>query len=160
LFSFDNRQKGGLGLSASRGVGSPEVCYVEEQEQSRKMVGVCPRSRRSGRLTFTRGSGGHSVWAVGPQPGVGVVFCSRLVRSRHEGPQTSRNNCSGLLRACHIREHRRQKFTMMFSKSRWQQPKDLWSSPRKVVATASGLIAIVGAVVAIMRWIAAATSGA
>jgi hypothetical protein len=53
-----------------------------------------------------------------------------------------------------------QKFTMMFSKSRWQQPKDLWSSPRKVIATASGLIVIVGAVVAIMRWIAVATSGA
>jgi len=71
-------------LSASRGVGSPEVCHVEEQEQSREMVGVCPRGRRSGRLTFTRGSGGHSVCAVGPQPGVGVVSCSRLVRSRHE----------------------------------------------------------------------------
>jgi hypothetical protein len=49
---------------------------------------------------------------------------------------------------------------MMFSKSRWQQLKDLWSSPREVIATASGLIAIVGAVVAIMRWIAVATSGA
>ena len=84
MFSFDNRQKDGLGLSASRGVGSPEVCHVEEQEQSREMVGVCPRGRRSGRLTFTRGSGGHSVCAVGPQPGVGVVSCSRLVRSRHE----------------------------------------------------------------------------
>jgi hypothetical protein len=71
-----------------------------------------------------------------------------------------RNNCSGLLRACHIREHRRQKFEMMFSKSRWQQLKDLWSSPREVIATVSGLIAIVGAVVAIMRWIAVATSGA
>jgi hypothetical protein len=69
-----------------------------------------------------------------------------------------RNNCSGLLRACHIREHRRQKFTMMFSNRRWQQLKDLWSSPREVIATVSGLIAIVGAVVAIVRWIAVATS--
>jgi hypothetical protein len=71
-----------------------------------------------------------------------------------------RNNCSGLLRACHIREHRWQKFTMMFSNRRWQQLKDLWSSPREVIATVSGLIAIVGAVVAIVRWIDVATSGA
>ena len=62
----------------------------------------------------------------------------------------------GLLLGCHLREHRWQKFKMMFVNRRWQQlNRGLWSSPAEVIATVSGLIAIVGAVVAIVRLIVA-----
>ena len=50
--NFDKPQKRGLGLTASRGIRSPEVFCVEEQEEeSREMVGVCPRRRPTGRPT-------------------------------------------------------------------------------------------------------------
>src|SRR5829696_9811461 len=67
---------------------SAKVCHVEHQEKSRSMVGVCPCGRRSGRPTFKRGSGGDSVCTVRPRPGVGAVFCSRLVWSRHQKART------------------------------------------------------------------------
>ncbi len=83
------------------------------------------------------------------------VWCGADTR-KHE---SCRNNSWGLLLGCHLREHRWQKFKMMFVNRRWQQlNRGLWSSPAEVIATASGLIAIVGAVVAIVRWIAVATS--
>jgi hypothetical protein len=60
---------------------------------------------------------------------------------------------------CHLREHRWQKFKMMFVNRRWQQlNRGLWSSPPAILATVSGLVTIVGVVVAIVRWIAVATS--
>jgi hypothetical protein len=37
--AFDNHQEGGFGLIATRGIRSPEVCRVERQEKSCKMVG-------------------------------------------------------------------------------------------------------------------------
>jgi hypothetical protein len=67
--------------------------------------------------------------------------------------------CCGADTRKHLREHRWQKFKMMFVNRRSQQlNRGLWSSPAEVIATVSGLIAIVGAVVAIVRWIAVATS--
>ena len=90
---------------------------------------------------------------------MGVVLCSGLVRSSHEEVRTLPQQLLGLLLGCHLREHRWQKFKMMFVSRRWQQlNRGLWSSPAEVIATVSGLIAIVGAVVAIVRWIAVATS--
>jgi hypothetical protein len=158
-FPFDNRRKDRLGLSASRGVGSPEVHHVEEQKQSREMVGVRPRRCRSGRLAFTRGSGGDSFCAVGPQPRVGVVSCSCLVRSRDEEARALPKQLLGAAAGLSSAGAQVAEVQMMFVNRRWQRlNRDLWSSPREVIATVSGLIAIVGAVVAIVRWIAMATS--
>jgi hypothetical protein len=96
-------------------------------------------------------SGLSLVWVLFFAP----AWCGADTRN-HE---PCRNNCSGLLRACHLREHRGQKFRMMFVNREWQRlNRGLWSNPREVIATVSGLIAIVGAVVAIVRWIAVATS--
>ena len=98
-------------------------------------------------------SGLSLVWVLFFAP----VLCGAVTR-KHE---SCRNNSWGLLLGCHLREHRWQKFKMMFVNRRWQQlNRGLWSSPAEVIATVSGLIAIVGAVVAIVRWIAEATSGA
>jgi hypothetical protein len=96
-------------------------------------------------------SGLSLVWVLFLAP----VWCGAETRKH----VPCRNNSWGLLLGCHLREHRWQKFKMMFVNRRWQQlSKGLWSSPAEVIATVSGLIAIVGAVVAILRWIAVATS--
>jgi hypothetical protein len=96
-------------------------------------------------------SGLSLVWVLFLAP----VWCGAVTRKY--GP--CHNNSWGLLLGCHLREHRWQKFKMMFVSRRWQQlNRGLWSSPAEVIATVSGLIAIVGAVVAIVRWIAVATS--
>jgi hypothetical protein len=91
--------------------------------------------------------------------GLGVFFapvwCGAVTRKH--GP--CHNNSWGLLMGCHLREHRWQKFKMMFVNRRWQQlNRGLWSSPPAILATVSGLVTIVGVVVAIVRWIAVATS--
>ena len=89
-------------------------------------------------------SGLSLVWVLFLAP----VWCGAVTRKH--GP--CRNNSWGLLLGCHLREHRWQKFKMMFVNRRWQQlNRGLWSSPAEVLATVSGLITIVGVVVAIVR---------
>src|SRR6476620_5276298 len=89
-------------------------------------------------------SGLGLVWVLFLAP----VWCGADTR-RHE---SCRNNSWGLLLGCHSREHRRQKFKMMFVNRRWQQlNRGLWSSPAEVLATVSGIITIGGVVVAIVR---------
>jgi hypothetical protein len=135
------------------------VCHVEEHEQSREMVGVCPRSCRSGPLPSREVpaailfvlSGLSFVWVLFFAP----VWCGADTR-KHE---PCRNNSRGLLLGYHLREHRWQKFKMMFINRRWQQlNRGLWSSPAEILATVSGVVTIVGVVVATVRWIALATS--
>jgi hypothetical protein len=100
-------------------------------------------------LFFLSGLG--LVWVLFFAP----VWCGAVTR-KHE---PCRNNSWGLLLGCHLREHRWQKFKMMFISRRWQQlNRGLWSSPAEILATVSGLVTIVGVVVAIVRWIALATS--
>jgi hypothetical protein len=96
-------------------------------------------------------SGLGLVWVLFFAP----VWCGADTR-KHE---SCRNNSWGLLLGCHLREHRWQKFKMMFVNRRWQQlNRGLWSSPAEILATVSGVVTIVGVVVAIVRWIAVATS--
>jgi hypothetical protein len=96
-------------------------------------------------------SGLGLVWALFLAP----VWCGAVTR-KHE---PCRNNSWGLLLGCHLREHRWQKFKMMFVSHRWQQlNRGLWSSPAEILATVSGVVTIVGVIVAIVRWIAMATS--
>ena len=92
-------------------------------------------------------SGLGLVWVLFFAP----VWCGADTR-KHE---PCRNNSWGLLLGCHLREHRWQKFKMIFVNRRWQQLySGLWSSPAEVLATVSGVITIIGFVVAIVRWIA------
>jgi hypothetical protein len=89
-------------------------------------------------------SGLGFVWALFFAP----VWCGADTR-KHE---SCRNNSWGLLLGCHLRQHRWQKFKMMFINRRWQQlNKGLWSSPAAILATVSGIISIIGFVVAIFR---------
>ena len=98
-------------------------------------------------------SGLGLVWVLFFAP----VWCGAETR----GHKSCRNNSWGLLLGCHLREHRWQKFKMMFVNRRWQQlNRGLWSSPAEILATVSGIVTIVGVVIAIVRWAALATSGA
>ena len=81
---FDNQQKGGLGLIAARGVCSPEVCNVQRQEKSCKMVGVCSGRRASGHIAYKSRSSGDSLRLVRLKSRLGAVLGARLVRSEHE----------------------------------------------------------------------------
>ena len=96
-------------------------------------------------------SGLGLVWALFLAP----VWCGAVTRKG----EFCRNNSWGLLLGCHLREHRWQKFKMMFVSRRWQQLNGgLWSSPGAVLATVSGLITIILFVAAIAQWLAQATS--
>jgi hypothetical protein len=96
-------------------------------------------------------SGLGLVWVLFFAP----VWCGADTRKR----ESCRNNSWGLLLGCHLREHRWQKFKMIFVNRRWQQlNRGLWSGPAEVLATVSGVITIIGLVVAIVRWIALTTS--
>jgi hypothetical protein len=93
-------------------------------------------------------SGLGLVWVLFFAP----VWCGADTRKH----QYCRNNSWGLLLGCHLREHRWQKFKMMFVNRRWQQlNKELWSNPAAILATVSGIITIIGCVLAIVRWVAA-----
>jgi hypothetical protein len=96
-------------------------------------------------------SGLGLVWALFLAP----VWCGAVTRKG----EFCRNNSWGLLLGCHLREHRWQKFKMMFVSRRWQQlNRGLWSSPGAVLAAVSGLITIILFVAAIAQWLAQATS--
>jgi hypothetical protein len=96
-------------------------------------------------------SGLGLVWALFLAP----VWCGAVTRKG----KFCRNNSWGLLLGCHLREHRWQKFKMMFVSRRWQQlNRGLWSSPGAVLATVSGLITIILFIAAIVQWLAQATS--
>ncbi|MEV4718962.1 hypothetical protein AB0J94_17375 [Micromonospora noduli] len=58
-----------------------------------------------------------------------------------------RNNSRGLLLGCHLREHRWQKFKMLFYSSRWTAfSRGTWATPSAKLATVSGLIGSVSAI--------------
>jgi hypothetical protein len=55
-----------------------------------------------------------------------------------------RNNSHGLLLGCHLREHKWQKFQMIFYSRRWREfTRGLWATPRAKLATVSGVASIV-----------------
>ncbi len=57
------------------------------------------------------------------------------------------NNSRGLLLGCHLRQHRWQKFKMLFYSKRWAQfTRGMWASPTAILATVSGGIGTVSAV--------------
>jgi hypothetical protein len=92
-------------------------------------------------------SGLGLVWALFLAP----VWCGAVTRKN----EFCRNNSWGLLLGCHLREHRWQKFKMIFVTRRWQQlNRGLWSSPAAVLATISGLITIILFIAAIVQWVA------
>ena len=62
-----------------------------------------------------------------------------------------RNNSSGLLIGCHLREHQWQKLKLVFIPKAWSKlNRGLWATPRDGVATVSGLGSAVSALAAVV----------
>ena len=75
------------------------------------------------------------------------LWCGATTR---EG-ESCRNNSSGLLIGCHLREHKWQKIKMAFYSKRWRElTRGLWATPREGVTTLSGVAAAVSALAAVI----------
>jgi hypothetical protein len=62
-----------------------------------------------------------------------------------------RNNSSGLLIGCHLREHKWQKLKMAFVPKAWRElNRGLWATPREGVNTLAGLGSTVSALAAVV----------
>jgi hypothetical protein len=73
------------------------------------------------------------------------AWCGGATRNRRA--PFCRNNPRGLLLGCHLREHRWQKFKMLFYSRRWAEfSRGTWANPSAKLATVSGVIGIVSAV--------------
>jgi hypothetical protein len=86
-------------------------------------------------------------WAAFQAP----LWCGAVNRSgtRRQGEQEAatkfcRNNAYGLLMGCRLREHRWQKFQMIFYSRRWRElTRGMWMTPTARLATVSGVAGIV-----------------
>lgn len=75
------------------------------------------------------------------------LWCGAVTR---EG-KLCRNNSSGLLIGCHLREHKWQKLKMAFVPKAWGElNRGLWATPKDGVATLSGLGSLVSALAAVV----------
>jgi hypothetical protein len=65
--------------------------------------------------------------------------------------QLCRNNSTGLLLGCHLREHKLQKLEMTFVPKMWRElNRGLWASPNEWLATTGGLASLVSLVTALI----------
>lgn len=79
-----------------------------------------------------------------------LAWCGAQIR----GGNFCRNNCSGLLLGCHLRQHKWQKIMMAFRPSRWPElNRVLWSGAKQVCGTLSGLVAFISSVVAVVEYL-------
>jgi hypothetical protein len=78
-----------------------------------------------------------------------LLWCGAMTR----GEEFCRNNCSGLLMGCYLRQHKWQKIQMAFRPKKWAElNRVLWKGARRVWATVSGLVAIISTVVALVTY--------
>lgn len=84
------------------------------------------------------------VWALVLAP----AYCGAETRRTGE---FCRNNSFGLLLGCHLRQHRSQKFKMLFLQRRFAHfTRGMFSTPGAVVATVSGVFGIVAPVIGVV----------
>ena len=75
------------------------------------------------------------------------VWCGALIR----GGRLCRNNSTGLLLGCHLREHKFQKLKMTFIPEMWRElNRGLWASPKECLASLGGLASLVSLVIAVI----------
>lgn len=84
-------------------------------------------------------SGLVAVWALFQAP----AWCGAVNRG---GRTFCRDNSRGILLGCHRREHKWQKFKLLFVSRRWRVfSRGLWASPSAKLATISGVVGTVSA---------------
>ncbi|SRR6266567_103792 len=75
------------------------------------------------------------------------LWCGAVTRDN----RLCRNNCSGLLIGCHLREHKWQKLKMLIIPKLWRDlNRGLWTSPRESVTTLGGLGSLISALAAVI----------
>lgn len=85
-------------------------------------------------------SAGVVIWSLLQAP----AWCGAATRKRGT---FCRNNSYGLLLGCHIREHRWQKFKLLFYSHRWTEfSRGTWATPSARLATVSGVVGTVSAI--------------
>ncbi|MEU7774951.1 hypothetical protein AB0C44_26855 [Micromonospora taraxaci] len=85
-------------------------------------------------------SAGVVIWSLLQAP----AWCGAGTRKRGA---FCRNNSYGLLLGCHIREHRWQKFKLLFWNRRWAEfSRGTWATPASRLATVTGLVGTVSAI--------------
>ncbi|BDH68635.1 hypothetical protein GA0115237_111140 [Streptomyces sp. ScaeMP-6W] len=63
-----------------------------------------------------------------------------------------RNNCYGALMGCHLRQHRWQKFKMLFWRAQWGRlRRELFQRVNTVLATLGGVLAVTSGVAATLQ---------
>jgi hypothetical protein len=75
------------------------------------------------------------------------LWCGAVTRDG----RLCRNNSSGLLIGCHLREHKWQKLRLAFIPKAWRElNRGLWATPRDGVATLAGMGSAVSALAAVV----------
>jgi hypothetical protein len=78
-----------------------------------------------------------------------LLWCGAQIR----GGGFCRNNCSGLLLGCHLRQHKWQKLKTVFQPKKWPElNRVLWAGAKQIWATVSGLVAIVSTLLAVIAF--------
>lgn len=88
-----------------------------------------------------------SVLAVGYFLFQAPLWCGSVTRDQ----TLCRNNSSGLLIGCHLRQHKWQKLRMTVVPNMWRElNRGLWVSPKQILATLAALTGITSALVAMV----------
>lgn len=75
------------------------------------------------------------------------AWCGAMTRRN----QMCRNNSSGVLLGCHLREHKWQKIKMAFVPKAWSQlNRGLWAGPKEILATVGSLTSVVSLAIALI----------
>lgn len=75
------------------------------------------------------------------------AWCGAMTRRG----QMCRNNPSGVLLGCHLREHKWQKIRMTFVPKAWRQlNRGLWAGPKEILATVGSLTSVVSLAIALI----------
>jgi preprotein translocase subunit SecE len=76
-----------------------------------------------------------------------LLWCGAQIRSG----DFCRNNCSGLLLGCHLRQHKWQKLQTMFQPKKWPElNRVLWTGAKQIWASVSAVVALVSTVLALI----------
>ena len=80
------------------------------------------------------------------------VYCGAINRKRGGAVEFCRNNSTGLVMGCHLRQHRWQKFGHDWWSLGWRRsPRAVWTGASAKLATVSGLVGTVTGIIGVFK---------
>ncbi len=80
------------------------------------------------------------------------VYCGAVNRVRASGVEFCRNNSTGLILGCHLRQHKWQKFGNEWWSLSWREKtRGLWTGASAKLATVSGVIGTVTGLIGVFK---------